>query len=167
MELVSTIAEVVTALATLSLGLVGFRFTRSADRATAERAIGDLANTMAGLRIEHPRAMRLARQWEREVWTTLYEGNDEDAVRYYAYVDVGLEFCSTALRARDRKLISRESYDLRYGRLVRLFLVENWRIVSQMEATSPYLSEYVRREIAEARAAGWDWDARHAALAVE
>jgi len=71
MEAVSLVASLVSALATAVLGFLAFRLTRSSNRNAAERAIGDLANSLARLRVEYPEAIALARRWQPDDWERL------------------------------------------------------------------------------------------------
>ena len=162
MEAVSLVASLISALATAVLGFLAFRLTRSSNRNAAERAIGDLANSLAQLRVEYPEAIALARRWQPEDWERLY-GDGEDSrllLRYYSYVE---EFCNTTLRARDARQISGEAFGGHYVRLTRYFLTENWPIMDQM-LQAPYVSTYIREEIVRARGEGWDWPAEHERL---
>ncbi len=71
MEAVSLVASLISALATAVLGFLAFRLTRSSNRNAAERAIGDLANSLARLRVEYPEAIALARRWQPDDWERL------------------------------------------------------------------------------------------------
>ena len=164
MDVVSLISAVITAIATTMLGILGLRLTRSTERNNAERAIGDLANTMAAIRLEHPDAMCPARSWTSSLWPRLYSGEDSTLVRYYAYVDVGLEFCNTVLRAAKSRQISKDAYDRRYRRMMVLFLTENWPIISSIHK-NPFVSGDILELIDDARRRGWDWEHRHSLLA--
>lgn len=167
MDVLSLVASLISAFATGVLGFLAFRLTRTANRNVAERAIGDLANTMARLRVEHPEAIALTRRWGAKDFAELYEqgAKAQLRMRYYSYVDVGLEFCNTTLRARNAGQISSEAFDGHYGRLTRYFLTENWPIIEMMRH-GPYLSRYVREEIDRAWKEGWDWAAEHERLVV-
>ncbi len=165
MEAVSLAASLISALATAVLGLLAFRLTRNSNRNAAERAIVDLANSLARLRVEYPEAIALARRWQPENWERLY-GDGQDSrllLRYYSYVEVGLEFCNTTLRARDAGQISDEAFSGHYGRLSRYFLTENWPIINQM-LQAPYISNDIQEEIRRAKGEGWDWAAEHEEL---
>lgn len=165
MEAVSLAASLISALATAVLGLLAFLLTRNSNRHAAERAIGDLANSLARLRVEYPEALALARRWQAADWERLYGDGENSRVllRYYSYVEVGLEFCNTTLRARDAGQISDEAFRGHYGRLSRYFLTENWPIISQM-LQAPYISTDIREEIRRAKGEGWDWAAQHEEL---
>lgn len=165
MEVISLIASLISAGATATLGMLAFRLTRNSNRNAAERAIGDLANSLARLRVDYPEAIALAQYWQPEDWERLY-GDGEDShliLRYYSYVEVGLEFCNTTLRAHRARQISDEAFSGHYGRLTRYFLTENWPIIDQMRQ-APYLSTHIHEEIARAKTEGWDWAAEHGRL---
>lgn len=165
MEAASLVASLISAMATAVLGFLAFRLTRSSNRNAAGRAIGDLANSLARLRVEYPEAIAVARRWQPEDWERLYADRENSRLllRYYSYVEVGLEFCNTTLRARDARQIRGEAFRGHYGRLTRYFLTENCPIVEQM-LQAPYLSTYIRDEVARGRAEGWDWAAEHERL---
>ena len=160
-------AGVASALATAFLGFLAYRFSRSSARQATRRTIGDLANQLAAIRLEYPEASRYGRRWEMRDWDILggaHEGPAADLrTRYYCYVDVGLEFCNAALAARANGAISAETFRGHYGRLVRLFLTENYPIVAHMRAR-PFLTSDVQQELASAEAEGWVWADQHEAL---
>jgi len=81
-------------------------------------------------------------------------------VRYEAYVDIGLEFCNTALGARAKGVLHKDDFGHQYQPLVRLFVAENWPFIRHALG-NPYLSAFVRREIQARQAAGFDWQAAH------
>ena len=94
---------------------------------------------------------------------------DPDAdtvIRYYTYVDMGLEFCNTALSAFAEGHVSRRVYEGHYRPLVRLFLTENYPQV-RSALPGPYLSTFVRDELRAARDEGWDWALQHQRLCGE
>jgi len=165
MEVVSLAPSLISALATAVLGVLAFRRTRNSNRNAAERAIGDLANSLARLRVEYPDAIRFARRWRSEDWERLYSDGEDShlLLRYYSYVEVGLEFCNATLRARAAGQIREEAFRGHYGRLTRYFLTENWPIIHQM-LQAPYISTYIREEISRATGEGWDWEAEHKEL---
>jgi hypothetical protein len=163
-DLVSLTAAVVTALSTAILGVLAFRFSRHAGQYGAQRAIGDLHTALARYRAEYPDVMRRCRTWDKNDLAAVY-GIDpardiEPLVRYAAYVDLGLEFCSTALAAAKTGLISPKVFEGHYRPLVRLFLVENYRFLETV-LDGPYVSTFVRDEITAAARSGWDWQARY------
>lgn len=97
----------------------------------------------------------------------MYDGQDPIAqallVRYEAYVDVGLEFCNTALGARSRGILHKRDFVQQYQSLIHLFVAENWPFI-RYALGNPYLSALLRREIAAQEAAGVDWEAAHTAI---
>ena len=103
MEIVSLVGGLLGAISTIVLGIVAFGLSRRASRYSAQRAIGDLANTMAHMRSDHPEIMATGRHWKTSDMAILYgrreTANTSAIVRYYSYVDVGLEFCNTALHS--------------------------------------------------------------------
>jgi hypothetical protein len=162
MDLIAVMASVVSAISTAVIGFLAFRLSRNSNRTSAERAIGDLANSLAQLRVDRPEILSMARTWDKAHWKRLYATGPESemVVRYYSYVEVGLEFCNTTLRAKAGRQISEQAFADHYQSLVRYFLAENWPIIGQM-VDGPYLSAFVRREISDATAVGWDWAAHH------
>lgn len=150
---------------TAILGVLAFALTRSTSRNAAERAIGDLYLHIARLRVEHPEILSVARSWEEQDWARLYasDASAYKVVRYYSYVELCLEFCNTALRARKNRLITGKDFTAHYESLVRYAIVENWPIINQMRDAS-YLSPYVRQEISRTESTGWDWAAKHEKL---
>lgn len=168
MEIVSLIGGLLGAAATVVLGIVAFGLSRRASRYSAQRAIGDLANTMAHMRSDHPEIMAIGRHWKASDMAILYgrRASPEASaiVRYYSYVDVGLEFCNTALAARDEGHIPAHVFDRHYRRLIRLFFAENWPYISQTRA-SQYVSQYVKDELAVAENEGLTWATLHEELA--
>ncbi len=156
MESVSVLIGVVSAMLTAVVGLLAYQLSQVSSRNAAERAIGDLANSLANYRAEHPQMLSLARSWSHSDWARLYsdEPESERVVLYYSYVDIGLELCNTVLKARSGRRISRRVYEDHYLPLVRYFLVENYLIIQGM-LDAPYLSNLVRRELDEGLGARW------------
>lgn len=164
METITVVAAVVSALGTLVLGGIGLMFTRASAQQSARRAIGELASALARIRLERPEVLRCAATWEQADWDAVYLADrrpEADTLsRYYSYVEVGLEFCNATLAARADGALPSAQFDKHYGRLVTLFLVENWPIMAQLSA-QPYLSGYVLDEIARLQATGFDFAATH------
>jgi hypothetical protein len=86
-------------------------------------------------------------------------------VRYYSYLDLGLEFCNTALAAHSQGWIAGDVFEDHYRPLVRhpLF-AENQPFVS-FALPGPYLSSYVRDKWSAAEGEGRDWAEKHRLLA--
>jgi hypothetical protein len=84
-------------------------------------------------------------------------------VRYEAYVDIGLEFCNATLGAQARRILHTSDFEQQYRRLIHLFLAENWPFVRHA-LEGPYLSGFVRNEIAAGLARGINWQAAHDAI---
>ena len=168
MQIAVLVAAFIGAVSTAVIGYTAFRLSRKAQLYAAQRAIGDLANATARFRAEHPEIMRCASRWTRADFAVLYgraDAPDADTiVRYYSYVDMGLEFCNTALAARERGVVPSDVFERHYRPLVRLFLAENYPYVSTA-LSGPYLSSYVRGEMEKATEGGWDWDVQHREIA--
>lgn len=167
MEITSVVAAVVSAVATALLGLVAYRLSRQGQQYAAQRAIGDLQNAMATFRAEYPEIMRCAATWTPSRFPVAYGRVDDPTaavtVRYTAYVDIGMEFCNTALAAVASRAISATVFEKHYRPLVRHFLAENYPFIASAMG-SPFLPSYVRDELRAAESEGWDWAERHAAL---
>jgi type II secretory pathway pseudopilin PulG len=165
MDIVLVVASVVSAVSTAILGFLAFRLTRATSHNAAERAIGDLHRAMAAQRVANPDILSLAPDWTTEDWDRLYDtaASSMQVVRYYSYVEMGLEFCNTTLRARSSRQISKSAFEQHYRPLVRYFIAENWPIIDQM-AQGPYLSGFMKTELRQGRREGWDWSDRHARL---
>ena len=122
---------------------------------------------MAHLRCEHPAIKTVCTLWDDLHSRQMYDGQDPVAqalvVRYEAYVDIGLEFCNTALGARARGVLHKDDFEQQYRPLARLFVAENWPFIRNA-LSNPYLSALPRREIAAQEAAGIDWQAAHIAI---
>lgn len=165
MTVAALITSIASAVATAVLGLAALRYTRQNNLYSAQRQIGDLANTLAQLRSEHPEVMSVATDWTDSSAAVLYgrarSKESAEIVRYYSYVDVGLEFCNASLAARHARHISKQAYEWHYGRLVRLFIAENWPFIAA-SLGGPYLSQYVKDEVLNA---GHDWAAEHRRVA--
>ncbi len=163
-ELLSAIVAACAALVTAGMGVFAFRLSRASSRYAARRAIGDLASSLAAFRAQYPEVMSVARGWSPESWDVLFAAptTEETArlVRYYSFVEIGLEFCNTTLGAYAEGNLSREAFDRHYRPLVRLFVTEHWPMISNL-LQNPYLSAYLRDEIAAGRASGWDWASQH------
>ena len=107
--------------------------------------------------------------WGEEGNAVLY-GRAESAeahaiVRYYSYMDIGLEFCNTCLAAHQSGLMTEAVFERHYRPLVRLFLTENYPFV-QFASDGSYLSALVRAELVAATAElGWQWELQHLRLA--
>ena len=63
MTVAALITSIASAVATAVLGLAALRYTRQNNLYSAQRQIGDLANTLAQLRSEHPEVMSVATDW--------------------------------------------------------------------------------------------------------
>lgn len=165
---VASVAGIATALATVTLTALAYIFTRRTAQQAARRAIGDLANSLAMFRVEWPVVVRAARTWSSDCWPVVYGAvpreDADDLARYYAYVDVGLEFCNSVLAAAQEKHITKRALEEHYGPLVRLFVTENWPMVRDMLGHA-YISPSIRSEVARIQRDGWDFDHEFAALA--
>ena len=166
-EVATLAAALLGAVSTAILGLVAFRLSHHAQRYTVQRAIGDLQSSMARFRADFPEIMHFGSRWSTHESAVLY-GRAESAdagtiVRYYSYVDIGLEFCNTTLSAHTGGLLSAEVFDRHYRPLVRLFLAENYPFVATSLA-GPYLSSYIRDELDAATRDGWNLALRHQQL---
>lgn len=161
------VATTVSALGTVVLGWAAFRLSRVSATNAALRAIGDLANTLTRLRVDAPEVVRRARSWQAADWDAVYQtraGEPADlAIRYYGYVEIGLEFCNATLAAKADGIISESRIDAHYGRLIDLFITENWPIISQM-SSGPYLSAFIQQRIADGPRSGRTWEEGHAGL---
>lgn len=167
MEIVQVVVSAASALATLVLGVVAYRLSKAAAAGGARRAIGDLSNHVSRIRLEYPEVMGVGAEW-REGFTqrALGPGDDDEQrrlARYWAYVDVGLEYCNTALVAAAEGAISRRLFDAHHRPLIRLFLAENWRFVDDA-LRGPFLSAHVRDEIAAAEQEGVNFRELHREL---
>ena len=164
MDAVSVTIGVVGVLSTVVLGLVAQRLSSTNQRYQARRTIGDLHSSMAHLRCEYPAIKTVCAHWDDLHSRRMYDDADPVAqallVRYEAYVDIGLEFCNTALGARAKGVLHKDDFVHQYQPLVRLFVAENWPFIRHALG-NPYLSAFVRREIQARQAAGFDWQAAH------
>ena len=169
METISAWSAVVTALSTAVIGVAAFVLSLRCGRQAAQRAIGDLAIAMVQAVREHPHVVRTAREWPQGGWDALYGTSPhpraDELAQYYAYVQIGLEFCNSTMTAHRAGHLSNDAYSRQYHRLVRLFIIENWPIVSDMSAGA-FLSDYMRDEIAAGVAEGLNWEAAHRNLPV-
>lgn len=156
------------AASTAILGAVAFWFTRHTQRYQVQRTVGDLQSSMAHFRAQYPEIVRYHSGWTPEYFGVLQGRTvDPDAdtiVRYYSYIDIGLEYCNTALSAWDQRLISKDAFTKHYRPLIRYFVAENYPFL-QSTMDGPYLSPYIRDEIIAATREGWDWEMRHELLA--
>jgi hypothetical protein len=169
-EIATFVATLIGALSTAALGFVAFSLSRHAHHYAVQRAIGDLQTAMARFRADFPEVMRMSAAWDAVANAQLYgrrHGSDNaDVVRYYSYIELGLEFCNTTLAAADSGRLSTDVFDSHYRPLVRHFLAENYLFVS-FALQGPYLSRYVRKELLAAETDGWDWMEKHHLLAAE
>jgi hypothetical protein len=163
-ELLTAIVAACAALVTAGLGVVAFRLSRAGSRYAARRAIGDLANSLATFRAEYPEVMSVARNWTPASWERLFAAPATDEskglARYYSFVEIGLEFCNTTLGAYAEGHLPRDAFERHYRPLVRLFVTENWPMISDL-LTKPYLSDYLRDEVDAGGAGGWAWATEH------
>ena len=167
MDSIGVVASAVGAFATVILGVIAYKLSQQAQRYSAQRSIGDLQTAMANLRASYPEVLALSVKWGAEETGILYgriASPDRDAVvRYYSYLDLGLEFCNTALSAASKAWIAPDVFAGHYRPLVRHFLAENYPFV-EFALQGPYLSRYVRDELAAAETEGWDWHEKHQLL---
>lgn len=156
------------AAATVILGWIAYQLSKQAQRYTAQRSIGDLQSAVANFRAEYPEVMAVSPEWGDTQAAILHgqsNGTDRDSiVRYYSYVELGLEFCNTALAARSRGSIPDDVFSRHYRPLIRHFLAENKPFI-EYALRGPYLSDYVREEWTAAEASGWNWHERFHRLA--
>ena len=168
MVIATFVATLIGALSTAALGLIAFELSRHAQRYAVQRAIGDLQTSIARFRAEFPEVMSISPSWDAAANSRLYgrrDGTDtDDVVRYYSYVELGLEFCNTTLAAADAGRLTTDVFESHYRPLVRHFLVENYPFVC-FALNGPYLSRYVRDELTAAETEGWDWPLKHRLLA--
>jgi hypothetical protein len=140
--LATLIATLVGVLSTAAIGLVAFLLSRHAQRYAVQRTIGDLQSALARFRADHPGVMRMTTSWDAKANGVLYGrdsgSHDDDIVRYYSYVELGLEFCSTTLAAREAGRLTDDVFNGHYRPLVRHFLAENYPFVAFILA-GPYL----------------------------
>lgn len=163
------VATTTSAVATAAIAIVAFRLSRSTATYAALRTIGTLANALAQVRLDYPDVPRRGRQWRPPDWALVYgaagaqasAGVDSDrAAQYYAYIDIGLEFCNATLSAKADRTVDSDRIDAHYGRLVKLFVVENWPILDDM-MRKPYLSEQFRAFVDTGPGDSTSWQAAH------
>lgn len=89
---------------------------------------------MANLRAEYPEVLAHSIQWGADETAILYGRSEnprrDSIVRYYSYIDLGLEFCNTALSAAAKGWIAPDVFANHYQPLVRHLLSENHPFVS-------------------------------------
>ena len=162
MESAAVLASIASGVLTAVVAIVAFWFSQHTQRYAAQRAIGDLQSSLVHYRAQYPEITKYSRGWTTDDFIRLYADDDANAtaVRYYGYVDLGLEFCNTALAASRRRHLHAEVFETHYRPLVRYFLAENYRFV-ESALDGPYLSLYIRDELHLAEQEGWDWCRRH------
>ena len=162
MESAAVVASIATGLLTAVVATIAFWFSQHTQRYAAQRAIGDLQSSLVHYRAQYPEITKYSRDWTTEDFVRLYsdDGENATAVRYYGYVDLGLEFCNTALAASGQHHVAAEVFETHYRPLVRYFLAENYPFVASA-LDGPYLSSYIRDELRLAQKEGWDWTRRH------
>lgn len=162
MESAAVLASIATGVLTAVVAIVAFWFSRHTQRYAAQRAIGDLQSSLVHYRAQYPEITKYSRSWTTADFIRLYDDDEENAtaVRYYGYVDLGLEFCNTALAASRQHHINPKVFEAHYRPLLRYFLAENYPFV-ESTLNGPYLSSFIRTELQMAKNEGWDWALRH------
>jgi hypothetical protein len=162
MESAAVLTSIATGVLTAVVAIVAFWFSRHTQRYAAQRAIGDLQSSLVHYRAQYPEITKYSRGWTTGDFIRLYadDGKNAAAVRYYGYIDLGLEFCNTALAASRRRHIGAEVFEAHYRPLLRYFLAENYPFV-ESTLNGPYLSSFIRDELRLAEKEGWDWALRH------
>ena len=144
-------------LSTAFLGFIAYRLSTTNQQYAARRAIGDLHSEMARMRSEYPAIKSVCACWDDDHRIRMYDGGDSAAqdlfVRYEAHMDIGLEFCNTALGAWARGVIHASDFTRQYRPLVHLFIGENWPFIRYC-LDGPYISGFLRDEISAREAAG-------------
>ena len=162
MESAALVASIATGVLTAVVAIVAFWFSQHTQRYAAQRTIGDLQSSLVHYRAQYPEITKYSRGWTAADFVRLYVGDEENAaaVRYYGYVDLGLEFCNSALAAARQRHIDAEVFATHYRPLLRYFLTENYPFVAST-LDGPYLSTFIRDELRVAEAEGWEWALRH------
>ena len=164
METAALVTSIATGVLTAIVAVMAFWFSQHTQRYTAQRTIGDLQSSLVHYRAQYPEITKFSRRWTADDFVRLYDNDNDTEVRYYGYVDLGLEFCNSALAAYRQGHIDAKVFETHYRPLVRYFLSENYPFV-KCTLDGPYLSAYIRDELRTATSEGWDWSARHEDLA--
>lgn len=169
-ETITVSVGIASAVASAAFAIVSRRHSQRAMRGEASRLIARLYDECSQRRFEYPELLSMACHWRPEYLARIYEPggpppNGAGWARYYAYVELGLSYCNAVLDAHANRLMDEESYAGYHARLVRLFVVENFPIVSQL-CSLPYVSERIITFVTTPGSSGkhHDWATAHAAL---
>ncbi len=155
----SIAVAVLSILASTVVGVMAYNLSRQSQRASNQRAIGDLYAKMMDFRAVHPEVMKLSNKWNVNCFAALYRQATETERQwaiYYTYMELCLDFCNTVLYGHKTGALDRLAYEGHYEPLLRLILTENYPFISSSLSGS-YMSELMREYLHSVETAGWNW----------
>jgi len=164
--LLSIVIAVLGILSTTIVGILAYNLSKQSQRATNQKAIGDLYSEMMKFRVEHPEVMKLSNQWSEVCFAMIYRQatkTERQWAIYYTYVELCLNFCNTVLYGHKTRVLDDIAYKRHYEPLVRLILTEHYPFVLSA-LNGSYLSSLIREYILLVERNGWNWLAKRNSL---
>jgi len=164
--LLSIVIAVLGIFSSTVVGILAYNLSKQSQRATNQKAIGDLYSEMMDFRVEHPEVMKLSNGWNEHCFTMIYRQSTKTERQwaiYYTYVELCLNFCNTVLYGYKTRALDDIAYKRHYEPLVRLILTEHYPFISNALDGS-YLSNLIREYILSVEKNGWNWLVKRKAL---